>query len=397
MEAEHTHNHSEPPNHLSDLRFRRDQEHIRTWDNWYCPIATEDLRHLMRSVSGNTEALDLIRCGQRIFAVGFLNAPREYYDGEHGPNQHHFHSRLGTALTADFKRFVTLNTQALVAESDESSIWSGSFARGPRTANGEPQYFFFYTCRAPLSPFGLSQSIRVAVTVDFVQFSRLSETLTADARWYEENTMRGDTAIHAFRDPYPIQVEGQDYLLISAKSKFLPAGKIGEIAGANGIIAVYRINFEEGRFNVSPTSLCFAGGKPEMEVASMYFDTQTHEYVLCYSAHHDTDYLQRIADQRGLPVGTIHESGVFYEARIANLPDLLRNPPTRPVWLDPKEVPGMARNSYANRWIPELGGRSLGFDEGTGEPSGDGPVRPSYQSILSEFRGNSGAESRLFT
>lgn len=358
---------------------------IWVWDNWYHLLDTEDRHQLARHLSGNREAVELLQGRARCFVLGFLNAGREYYDGAYGPNQHHLHSRMGTAFTTDFRHFVPLSTHAFIAQDDESSIWTGSFARGPLTANGERQYFLFYTCRDPKSPYGLSQAVRIAATTDFLSFTRMPETITADARWYEQHTVLGDTVIHAFRDPFPIQVDGQDYLLISAKSSALERGSIGRCSGANGVIAVYKLEASDGAFRATPTPLCFAGGKPEMEVASLYWDAENGEHLLCYSAHPDRDYLERRADARGLPVGTIEESGVFYEARVRDLAALLRDPPTAPTVLAPREVTGVARNSYANRWVPELGGVSLGFDLSTGEPSMSDRQRPGLVSCISRF------------
>jgi hypothetical protein len=360
-------------------------QEIRTWDNWYCPIAREDRQALAGALSGNPEAMDLLRSGADCFVLGYLNAPREYYDGALGPNQHHFNSRLGTALTTDFKHFVPLNHQALSAEAGESSIWSGSFARGSITPEGERQYYFFYTYRDPQSPFGFSQAIGAAITTDFISFRRLPGRIEPDPRWYETDTVIGDTAIHAFRDPFPFTVDGQDYLLISAKSRQLPRGEIGVSSGANGVIAVYRLEQAAGAFRALPTPLCFFGGKPEMEVASLYWDASTEEHVLCYSAHPDSDYLSRAADAQGLPVGTIEESGVYYEARLPNLAELLRSPPEKPVQVQATEVTGVAAHSYANRWVPELGGVALGFDLTSGAPVVSLPQRPALVATAVNF------------
>jgi len=364
------------------------QEKLWLWDNWSYAISAEERDRLATEVHRESEAVELLQSNDACFVIGVLNAPREYYDGALGPNQHHFHSRLGTALTSDFKHFVGLRSGALTAQRDESSIWTGTFARAPISPEGRPQYLLFYTCRDPNSPFGFSQAVRVAVTNNFLDFTRLSQTITADGRWYEQHTVPGDTAIHAFRDPFPIRVEGQDYLLISAKSTALQRGEIGNRAGANGVIAVYRLDLIEGSLKAIPTPLCFAGGKPEMEVPSLYWDARTNEHVLCYSAHPDSDYVRRQADERGLPVGTIAESGVFYEARLQNLGALLRNPPTTPVMLDPHEVANIPANSYANRWIPELGGAAFGFDLASGELTLSAALRPGWESAVSDFSGD---------
>jgi hypothetical protein len=358
------------------------------WDNWSYPIPAEERSRLAQEIPAESEAVELLRSNDCCFVIGVLNAPREYYDGDLGPNQHHFHSRLGTAITADFRHFVGLRSNALTAQRDESSIWTGTFARAPISAEGKPHYLLFYTCRDPNSPFGFSQAVRVAMTSNFLDFTRMSEIITPDGRWYEQHTVPGDTAIHAFRDPFPIRIEGQDYLLISAKSTALQRGQIGSQAGTNGVIAVYRLDLIEGSLKATPTSLCFAGGKPEMEVPSLYWDARNNEHVLCYSAHPDGDYVRRQADERGLPVGTIAESGVFYEARLRDLGALLRNPPTTPVMLNPHEVANIPANSYANRWIPELGGAAFGFDLASGELTLSAPLRPGWESVVSDFSGD---------
>jgi hypothetical protein len=87
-------------------------------------------------------------------------------------------------------------------------------------------------------------------------------------------------------------------------------------------------------------------------------------------------------------MGTIAESGVFYEARLRNLGALLRNPPTSPVMLDPHEVTNIPANSYANRWIPELGGAAFGFNLASGELTLSAPLRPGWKSAVSDFSGD---------
>jgi hypothetical protein len=347
------------------------KEQVRRWDSWYLQIPQDDQARIFdRLESQQPNLSSKLDPSKPLFVVGYLNAPRTYFDGPDGPNKHHLHSRMGIALTNDFETVAIVNDQAFAAIEEESSIWSGSFAAGPiiETPDGTDQrtYIFFYTSRDPAGKHGLSQEVRMAVTEDFVHFERTADIIRPNQRWYETETLDGDVSIHSFRDPFPFVYKNRAHLLISAKSNRLEPGRIGEFPGSNGVVCIYRCKEKFSLSNWEATSIAFKVGKSEAEVPSLYFDRLAGEYVVTFSSMREEDYLNRKMGELGFGVGGIHELGNFYEFRIYNLHKILAAPPDSPIQVHPSQI-HLNCDSHANWLVPELGGISAGFSNATGE------------------------------
>ena len=176
------------------------------------------------------------------------------------------------------------------------------------------------------------------------------------------------------------------FLLINAKSRFIPAGKAGDTAGSNGVVAIYKGRHDFRLDAWEATSLCFNVGKPEADCPSLYYDETSGEHLLIFSCQSERDYLRRKVGPTGAIEGSTDEQGETWEARIPNLERLLREPPLAPVRLETRKIEAAAKTSYANRIVPELGGLLLGFDTRDGEPclsgnSGQGGIK----AVCSDF------------
>jgi hypothetical protein len=187
------------------------------WDMWHLKIKDGHAGERQRVVDGLNEAATqegnptfTLDESKPLYVIGYLNAPRSYYDGEIGTCKHHLVARMGVALTQDFKTTHIINDDAFniddvartsgaaaahptegdVPGAEKGCLWTGSFVRGariedPETGQERQQYVMAYTHRMPKgagSPDGMTQQIELATTEDFLHFTPLGVSIKPDPR-----------------------------------------------------------------------------------------------------------------------------------------------------------------------------------------------------------------------
>ncbi len=380
-----------PPRELVRLEAGTSRDVMR-WDCWTYEIPSVDRKEVLDRVIAKYPAISShLTADKPLLVIGYLNAPREYFDGAKGPSQHHFHSRVGIALTNDLDRIVYLKDNSFSALSHESSIWTGCFVHLPKALEHSSKFRFFYTARDPESPGGMTQFVSAADTNDFLSFSRSSIRITPDPRFYDTERREGDSNTHAFRDPFVFELEGHPYMLVTAKSKFLPCGNAEQrVVARNGVIAVYRATEKGSLDSWEATSLCFASGCPEMEVPSIYWDRTRGEHTIAFSAKPDRCYERIGTSDLAIPCCITPEDGQFLQFSVSNLKALLENPPAHPLKIDPIDTGLKSGASFANHFLPRFDGAIVGFDCADG---GLSVVRKSpaakLSSLNNDFRSRS--------
>jgi beta-fructofuranosidase len=247
-------------------------------------------------------------------------------------NQHHFSARIGYATTRDFTKIDWISDNVFQASKtgwDNSSIWSGDVIRH---GNG---FLFYYTSRDKDIDDGLTQNVGLAFSKDMKNWERIKGfQLKPDERYYEQRTIKEDTSIHAWRDPFLYIESNELFMILSAKFRDSPLGKKGAVAllksRGNSLI-----DWEVLRPTYSP------GWHSECEVPQMY--SREGKYVLVYSCWKRHDH--RPAQE---PIGGLFAiEGTPVEDGFRGNPEVLL-----------PEDSGL----YASRVIPELGGDIVGFD-----------------------------------
>ncbi|MBN1572655.1 MAG: beta-fructosidase [Deltaproteobacteria bacterium] len=274
--------------------------------------------------------------GKRIFHVLYLNAERELAKTD----QHHFHSVVGYAKTADFEKFDWVNDDVFTADSgswDNTSIWTGDVVR---VKNG---YLMFYTSRdAREESEGdfLTQNVGAALSADFISWERIPDfRIAPDARYYETAHVDGDTTIQAWRDPFVFRHGGETWMIIAAKAKALEVGR----KGAVGLLKAKRGSLTqwEAMPPIYPTSA--PGIYDELEVPQAYID-KDGKLTLVYSMKDVYDHAPGTGGKGGLHAVSVGDPAEAVEEQ------------------QPEVVLGYSSGVYAARVIPELGGVVVGFD-----------------------------------
>jgi beta-fructofuranosidase len=254
-------------------------------------------------------------------------------------NQHHFSARIGYAVTRDFTKIDWRSDNVFQASVyswdtyhwDNTSIWSGDIIK---VHDG---LLFYYTSRDQYVDDGLTQNIGLAFSTDYLQWERVpSFRLKPDPRFYEPQSVQGDSTIHAWRDPFLFRASGEIYMLLSAKDPF-------QTIGRKGCIGLLRsIDHSLTEWAALPP-IYSPGWYSECEVPQLY--KKKNQYLLAYSSWAKYDLAPSTQGQGGLQ-GVISTAGGIDEP-FSELPQVLL-----------AEASGL----YACRVIPELDGDIVGFD-----------------------------------
>ena len=295
-----------------------------------------------------------------IYHVFYLNADEILVPSE----KHHHAACVGHAITSDFIRMdwgEENSFDVLKSPKDHwanTSIWSGDIIK---VKNG---FLLFYTSRDRRQDDGMTQNIGIAYSDQLDSNNwELTPIRIQPGHCYQRKNSLGDLSIHAWRDPFLFQENGQVFMLVSAKS-------IDDPIGRNGVVGLLRLkdnNFSTGEWEyLDPLSkpYCYS----EMEVPQLYKDPQ-EKYELVFSSWAKSDFS-----------ATTRQSGGFQGFTSTHF--------TR------KDLRSFSSNShvlipekyglYACRVIPELDGEIVGFDiqEGGIRRSG---VRTQFQHVNRDF------------
>ncbi|MGY5853523.1 MAG: beta-fructosidase [Candidatus Thorarchaeota archaeon] len=276
-----------------------------TWDFWYYYDSRENRFHLL-----------------------YLNADKSLVPA----NQHHFSAHVGYAVTKDFQDIEWINDDVFHADEsgwDNTSIWSGDVIR---IKDG---FLFYYTSRDKDVDDGLTQNVGIVFSVDMIQWERVKGVqLKPDERFYEPRTLKDDTSIHAWRDPFLFFEKSDLFMVLSAKSRKSPLSKNGAIAllkSTNNSLTDWEV--------LGPTFS--PGWHSECEVSQLYLRDGKHVLVYSCAAKHDH---RPVEEQVG---GLFGVEGMPIEGGFRGNPEVLL-----------PESSGL----YACRVIPELNGDIVGFD-----------------------------------
>lgn len=273
-----------------------------------------------------------------LFHVWYLNADAALVEAQ----QHHFHSRVGYAVTPDFQSFDWIDDAVLEPDPqgwDNGSIWTGDVRRW------QGGWLMAYTGRDAARGDGMTQSVGFAFSADRRRWERMPDVrIDADARWYEEATFPGDGTVHAWRDPAFARLDGEDVLLVAAKSRRSPPGDKGAIA------RVAMPGHDPSAAEVRPPVVAPAR-YAEMELPEVFVDGDGMHW-LTFSSGESGDHHPATGGKGGLQLMPLRRSG------------------SEPVWwADPERVmvvlPALS-GIYGARIVPEQGGMVVGFDVARG-------------------------------
>ncbi len=269
----------------------------------------------------------------KLFHVIYLNADASLVP----TNEHHFHARLGYAVTQDFDGIDWIDHDVFHADShgwDNTSIWSGDVIK---TADG---FLLFYTSRNRSIDDGMTQNVGMARSTDFIHWDRIDGIrIEPDPRWYEPRNLEpdGDDTTHAWRDPFLFIHDGIAHMVLAAKSRESPICR-------KGAIAVLRAREDDlTDWEVLPP-LCSPGWYSEMEVPQIY-ERPEGGLVLVFSTWARGDHAPTTNGQGGLHAINIDKIEPH------DLGDIV-----------PKVLLPASDGLYACRIIPELDGEIVGFD-----------------------------------
>jgi sucrose-6-phosphate hydrolase SacC (GH32 family) len=257
------------------------------------------------------------------FHLLYLNADYELVPG----NQHHFSARIGYAITKDFTEIDWIDDDVFCANHtgwDNTSIWSGDLVRH------NDGFILFYTSRNNMTDDGMTQYIGAAYSNNFLDWKRLDGfVLKADPRWYDLRSLKGDSSIHAWRDPFIFRDNDKTWMLLCAKEHDAALGHKGAVALLHAE--------DSSLMNWSIHKPLFSPGwYSECEVPQIYLN-EAGQKVLVYSSWARFDNAPTTNGVGGLHAVILGDD--------------------KP-WVLVPESEGL----YACRVIPELGGDVVGFD-----------------------------------
>lgn len=269
-----------------------------------------------------------------IFHVFYLNADRSLVPEK----KHHFASRVGYAITKDFSDVKWVNHNVFAASDegwDNTSIWTGDVVK---IRNG---YMLFYTSRDDGVGDGLTQNIGMAFSRNLVEWQRVPDfRITPDSTYYEPETVRGDTSIHAWRDAFVFNLNAETYMILAAKAREQPMGR-------KGAVALLRATDRRLLRWKALSPMYSPGCYGEIEVPQLYRDTD-NGLRLVFSTTSSSD---RAANTGG--------AGGFQAVGVSP-PKISGADPSAAT--EPEVLLPYSSGIYACRVIPELNGEIVGFD-----------------------------------
>lgn len=291
----------------------------------------------------------------QLYHVFYLNADK----GLVSSGTHHHHATIGHGITADFivMNWGSHTSMDIIKPPDthwaNTSIWSGDIIA---IENG---FMLFFTSRNQSQDDGMTQNIGVAYSDRLITDRwQVTELRIQPGHCYTRKNIPGDLSIHAWRDPFLFQDQGQIYMLVSAKSIDEPLGRNGVV----GLLSLQDNDFSRGIWTyLNP--IVQPGCYSEMEVPQLYLDARgDYELVFSTWANHD---FSKVNQQAG---GLQGFSGTGFQS--------FMGPAHR--WI--AEQAGL----YACRVIPELDGEIVGFDIQTGGIRRSG-IKTQLRSVDRDF------------